>query len=626
MFKKIFKGILKVAVEVLLTIIKRKVEKKLEDMSKKPMNHSPDTFGRGQVQGKGKVIRLLIILIAGILLIGLTAWSTKPAELPSGVIIIRPMDKANNPYQREYDEMLSPTVMIETLTGCGSGVVIATTDEHGYTLILTAGHVVGNYAKVSVTFFSYRKDAKDTEIDATVVITDTVKDLALLSVLCDFAVKTANLAPKDYVPYLFAPVYVVGCSLGLSPRPSSGIISVIGGFSWEITAPVLPGNSGGPVYAKRSAVPSNDGNAYQYELIGIAVWVRLYGDQLITTMAGIVPISEIYDFLDQRTEGPRKRTKEPKDERTLNSSYVFPFLSSSVRQSDASRCLSVSMHGKEMYRRAELTRKTEDSFMPNILFDVKLEIPASYAPAGDIAEKWAKNLGENAELLIDRLQRAIPDEASYQEKLSTPAAEQWPSFMSDTYRTKRGRVKASVVKTFAKNIQDAYQNWVTRVTRVFEEIGGVKAKRFVDAVNDSKERVAESWRKKALRITGDRIHGIGAAAIACFWMTGEPTVAGKLRQGDQLIAGAPYRICREEFIQSFRSALMGRLIQAGMLISNAEYSTGSISAQNTVTNNLVQGMIDPALGLMSFIPGGDSCVDFMLEDGIFKLRIKATQV
>ncbi|MBI4834627.1 MAG: hypothetical protein HY811_07410 [Planctomycetes bacterium] len=265
--------------------------------------------------------------------------------------------------------------------------------------------------------------------------------------------------------------------------------------------------------------------------------------------------------------------------------------------------------------------------MTNILFDVKLEIPALYKPAGDVAQKWAQNLAEQAELVENRLMKALPDEASFQEKLATPAAEQWPAFMSDTYRTKRGRVKQSVVKTFAKNIQNAYDSWVKRISRVFEVTDGVKAKRFKDAVLDSQERVADVLRKKALRLTGDRVHGIGAAAIACFWMTGEPTIAGKLRQGDQLIDGNPYRICREEFIQSFRSALMNRLIQAGMLISNTEYDTAVISAQNSVTNNLVQGMIDPSLGLMSFTPGGDSRVDFLVDgDGIFKLHLKATQV
>jgi S1-C subfamily serine protease len=316
--KGFWKGVLKVLIEVVLTIIKSKVEKKLEDMNN-PTHPAKAGFGDvvtlRKAQDKlddlnkpkhGKVIRLLIIVIVGITVIGLTAWATKPMELPSEVIIIRPLPVEDNPYQKEYDELLSPCVMVETITGRGSGVVISTTDEHGYTLILTAGHVVGNYAKVSVTFYSYVNTNQSIlcELSASVVITDTNKDLALLSLKADkYNLKTAQLAPKTYTPYLFTPVWVVGCSLGLNPRPSEGIITAITYDSWEISAPVLPGNSGGPVF-----------DAGTHELIGIAVWVRLYGDQLITTMAGIVPIGEIYDFL----EAPNLKHQIPNKHQSLN--------------------------------------------------------------------------------------------------------------------------------------------------------------------------------------------------------------------------------------------------------------------------------------------------------------------
>ncbi|MBI4833751.1 MAG: trypsin-like peptidase domain-containing protein [Planctomycetes bacterium] len=275
MFKKILKGVLKVVVEALLMLVKKKVEDKLDDLNRPK---------------KGLVIRLLIIILTGIALIGLTAWATKLPELPSGVIIIRPLDKANNPYQREYEDMLYPTVRITTKTGTGSGVILTTKDTKdtkNTIYILTAAHVVGNYKEVDVIFYEYSHQDTKT-LNASVVLTDTNKDLALLQIRnTKSEIRTARLAPRDYAYYLFTPVYVVGCSLGLNPRPSSGIVSAINFDSVEITAPILPGNSGGPVY-----------DAKTHELIGIAVWVRLYGDQLITTMAGIVPINQVYDFLE----------------------------------------------------------------------------------------------------------------------------------------------------------------------------------------------------------------------------------------------------------------------------------------------------------------------------------------
>jgi S1-C subfamily serine protease len=210
-------------------------------------------------------------------------------EVQTTVSVIKLLPADYNPYQKLYDEMLAPTVRISSSSGIGSGVIITATDSTDW--ILTAAHVVGNYSAVSVTFYSYcHQDTKTPSnslcLSAFVVITDTNKDLALLRVLSVSAVKTAKLAPKDYTSFLFTPIYAVGCSLGLPPRPSSGIITAITNTHWEISAPILPGNSGGPVY-----------NTNTHEVIGIAVWVHTYQGQLITTMAGVVPIETIYEFL-----------------------------------------------------------------------------------------------------------------------------------------------------------------------------------------------------------------------------------------------------------------------------------------------------------------------------------------
>jgi len=188
---------------------------------------------------------------------------------------------------RVYQEVLMPVVRIRAGTSTGSGVIIS--DKH----ILTAAHVVGNNNKVQVIYYSYHQDTKAPSclascLSAFVVMTDTNKDLALLRYISSQKYKQVRLAPKDYQPYLFTEVYAVGCSLGLNPRPSEGMLTSIGINRWEISASALPGNSGGGVFLKDT-----------HELIGITVWVRTHHDQLITTMTGIVPIQQIYKFLEQ---------------------------------------------------------------------------------------------------------------------------------------------------------------------------------------------------------------------------------------------------------------------------------------------------------------------------------------
>ncbi len=229
-------------------------------------------------------------------------------EIPEEIVIVKaPSKEPRNPYQEEYEKLLYPTVKITAGYSTGSGVIFETTDKpprnnrdfaaaSQITQIITAAHVVENQSVVDIELYNAET------VTGTVVITDTDKDLALLRINrdCfanarnDIIVYSARLAPGNYTYYLFTPVYAVGCSLGLSPRPSSGILSALsptGGSSSasvvEISAPVLPGNSGGPVYDART-----------YEVIGIAVWVKVCQGQLVTTMAGIVPINQIYEFLD----------------------------------------------------------------------------------------------------------------------------------------------------------------------------------------------------------------------------------------------------------------------------------------------------------------------------------------
>ena len=130
-------------------------------------------------------------------------------------------------YEALYRDLLSPSVRITTDEGIGSGVIIHRGDaENAESIyILTAGHVVGNEALVSVELFGSSES-----LPAFVVATDTGKDLAILRITnheLRTTIYPAKLAPRDYVPYIFTPVWVIGCSLGYSPRPTAGEITAV---------------------------------------------------------------------------------------------------------------------------------------------------------------------------------------------------------------------------------------------------------------------------------------------------------------------------------------------------------------------------------------------------------------
>src|SRR3989339_32718 len=234
-------------------------------------------------KNEGRKMRKILGLVMGVILVIGYGMQDAGYQIPDEIVIVRaPSKEPRNPYQDEYERMLYPTVRITAGFSTGSGVIFHRKDAKEEVYILTACHVVENETTVSVELYD------STVITASVVITDTAKDLALL---CALAVKPyfARLAPESYTAYLFTPIYTVGCSLGLLPRPSHGIISVVNTDSWEVSSPILPGNSGGPVFDGRT-----------YEVIGIAVWVKTYQGQLITTMAGLVPVNQIYEFLNHK--------------------------------------------------------------------------------------------------------------------------------------------------------------------------------------------------------------------------------------------------------------------------------------------------------------------------------------
>jgi len=253
------------------------------------------------------MIQRLIWLSTVIVIFTIAVLSVNTREVITEERDIKLLSENYNPYQKLYDEMLYPTVRIESVSGIGSGVVINRPEESRDSAslrrgaeeaeksiyILTASHVVGNQSVVTVTLYSQNII---TSLSASVVITDTIKDLALLrtQINADLQdiIHKAKLAPKNYKPFIFTEVWAVGCSLGLNPRPSFGYLCALCDLSgdskyWEVSSPILPGNSGGPVFS-----------ADTHELIGIAVWVKVYHGQLVTTMAGIVPIQKIYEFLE----------------------------------------------------------------------------------------------------------------------------------------------------------------------------------------------------------------------------------------------------------------------------------------------------------------------------------------
>lgn len=261
-----------------------------------------------------------------------------------------------------------------------------------------------------------------------------------------------------------------------------------------------------------------------------------------------------------------------------------------------------------------------------IVSAVDLWIPLGVTAAPDMMQKWETVLQALAELINNRRQARIPNEAKFNNILAEPAIQAWAGFANTAYRSKHGRLFVDIKNTHDINLQDAFENWKTKLDQVFATKDGVPAKQFKDQVSATKNLWGRRVRGKTLRLTGDAINGVGAATIASYWLIGEPLASGMLRPQDTLITGAPFRICPAEMEQSLQSALMQRLVQAGGMIFNSKDDPTIITRENTTNNRLVQGFVDPALGIDPFTPGGLSHLDFVKVGALMKLSLQVSRV
>jgi S1-C subfamily serine protease len=155
-----------------------------------------------------------------------------------------------SPYAEVYEETIDSVVLIQTATtggrgGQGSGFVY----QNGY--VVTNAHVVADTTDVTVRF------ARGSRTDATVVGTEPSSDLAVLRVpeSPDYA---TPLETTEQPPEVGSEVVAIGSPYGLEGSITSGLVSGVNrsipapnGYTIpdaiQTSAPVNPGNSGGPL-------------------------------------------------------------------------------------------------------------------------------------------------------------------------------------------------------------------------------------------------------------------------------------------------------------------------------------------------------------------------------------------
>ena len=171
-------------------------------------------------------------------------------------------------------------------SGAGSGVIISQSGKVGY--IVTNNHVIEDATSIVVRL----KDG--TELPATLVGTDAMTDLAVLTVNTDIALTCAELGDSDSL-VVGQEVLAIGNPLGeLGGTVTNGIVSAlerevkIDGEKMTLlqtNAAVNPGNSGGGLF-----------NMYG-KLIGV-VNAKSSGDD-VEGLGFAIPVNTVYDVVNE---------------------------------------------------------------------------------------------------------------------------------------------------------------------------------------------------------------------------------------------------------------------------------------------------------------------------------------
>lgn len=154
-------------------------------------------------------------------------------------------------------EVGEAVVLVRTPVGLGSGFVI---HDEGY--VVTNDHVIEGSNELTVVVYRKATDGlrKDEYKKIRVVAMSELLDLALLKIETEKPEKFISVPLGDNEALAQGDsVFAIGNPMGLERTLSEGIVGVrsrlLGGQTYvQTTAPISPGNSGGPLFNRRGEV------------------------------------------------------------------------------------------------------------------------------------------------------------------------------------------------------------------------------------------------------------------------------------------------------------------------------------------------------------------------------------
>ncbi|MEW6026816.1 MAG: hypothetical protein AB1599_05955 [Planctomycetota bacterium] len=260
-----------------------------------------------------------------------------------------------------------------------------------------------------------------------------------------------------------------------------------------------------------------------------------------------------------------------------------------------------------------------------VVLDLKITVPVSLGPAGDMPDRWVEGMLNNAQRLYDRLLEVLSDEGNFQDRLAEVSSQKWRKMIDPSFVSEAGKSGENIIRFHYKKLAEAYPKFMEQLQRAFATVDGVFGKFFKDQVTNAKDKWAIAVSNGSLRFTGDKIRGMVVPQVV-YWMTGDPK-ANRFTKHSEVISGGPYDFTKTGLRKQFRTAVTNLLVSTGMYILKADMEAGEIANQNTrlvdLANSFRKTTVKP------FVVGGgatDSLLEYEYSDPEIKLHARIVLV
>ena len=252
----------------------------------------------------------------------------------------------------------------------------------------------------------------------------------------------------------------------------------------------------------------------------------------------------------------------------------------------------------------------------------KLQIPEHVEVAADMQEKFAEVLTVNATRINDRRSYKVGTSGDFNTKLAGPSSQRYSPMLDSAFVSRRGRTADQIAYAQKKNLEQGFEQYNDGLNLAFATVGGVVAKRFVDAVQNKKQNVSRELGRKTLRFVGDKIRGLGAGVIAANILVNEAGSQGLLRVGDEWLGGVPYMIGLPDNKAIVKQGIVQAITRLGMNIINSDFDADEIEDANDSLQVIMNALSDVSLAneFDSAMAAADSYLVFEKLLGVFYLN------